>query len=102
VILHDKECPLSICLNHTQKNEGKKKLFIEKFNKKFSDKIGSIMFKIIKCPLEYIETRKRLHAQESALNILQTPSIQDRTINDHLPMFIEVNNGKRRSSGFIL
>lgn len=22
VILHDKECPLSICLNHAQKNEG--------------------------------------------------------------------------------
>ncbi len=22
VILHDKECPLSICLDHAQKNEG--------------------------------------------------------------------------------
>jgi hypothetical protein len=25
VILHDKECPLSICLNHAQKNEGLRK-----------------------------------------------------------------------------
>jgi hypothetical protein len=24
VILHDKECPLSICLSHAQKNEGLK------------------------------------------------------------------------------
>lgn len=26
VILHDKECPLSICLDHAQKNEGLKRL----------------------------------------------------------------------------
>jgi hypothetical protein len=71
VILHDKECPLSICLNHAQKNE------------------GSIMFKVVKCPPEYIEIRKRLRAQETALD---APSIQDRTINDHLSMFVEVKN----------
>ena len=80
VILHDKECPLSICLNHAQKNE------------------GSIMFKVVKCPPEYIEIRKRLRAQESALDTIPTPSIQDRTINDHLSMFVEVKNGKEKSS----
>jgi len=33
VILHDKECPLSICLNHAQKNEGlTKKLRIRQNN----------------------------------------------------------------------
>ncbi|CAF3795794.1 unnamed protein product [Rotaria magnacalcarata] len=74
VILHDKECPLSICLSHAQKNE------------------GSIMFKVVKCPSEYIEIRKRLRAQESALDTIQAPSIQDRTINDHLSMFVEVKN----------
>jgi len=74
VILHDKECPLSICLNHAQKNE------------------GSIMFKVVKCPPEYIEIRKRLRAQETALDTVPTPSIQDRTINDHLSMFVEVKN----------
>ncbi|CAF0787688.1 unnamed protein product [Adineta ricciae] len=74
VILHDKECPLSICLNHAQKNE------------------GSIMFKVVKCPPEYIEIRKRLRAQESAMDSAPTPSIQDRTINDHLSMFVEVKN----------
>jgi len=74
VILHDKECPLSICLNHAQKNE------------------GSIMFKVVKCPPEYIEIRKRLRAQETALDAIQAPSIQDRTINDHLSMFVEVKN----------
>ncbi|UJR35275.1 hypothetical protein I4U23_028039 [Adineta vaga] len=74
VILHDKECPLSICLNHAQKNE------------------GSIMFKVVKCPPEYIEIRKRLRAQESAMDSVPTPSIQDRTINDHLSMFVEVKN----------
>jgi hypothetical protein len=52
------------------------------------------MFKVIKCPTEYIEIRKRLRVQESNLNIIQTPSIQDRTINDHFPMFVEVNNGR--------
>jgi len=30
VILHDKECPLSICLNHAQKNEGLKKTIFQK------------------------------------------------------------------------
>ncbi len=30
VILHDKECPLSICLNHAQKNEGLKKQLFKK------------------------------------------------------------------------
>ncbi|CAF3461693.1 unnamed protein product [Rotaria socialis] len=74
VILHDKECPLSMCLSHAQKNE------------------GSIMFKVVKCPSEYIEIRKRLRAQESALDTIQAPSIQDRTINDHLSMFVEVKN----------
>ncbi|CAF2382178.1 unnamed protein product [Rotaria sp. Silwood2] len=74
VILHDQECPLSICLSHAQKNE------------------GSIMFKVVKCPPEYIEIRKRLRAQESALDTMPAPSIQDRTINDHLSMFVEVKN----------
>ncbi|CAF0761282.1 unnamed protein product [Adineta steineri] len=74
VILHDKECPLSICLNHAQKNE------------------GSIMFKVVKCPPEYVELRRRLRVQESALDANQAPSIQDRTINDHLSMFVEVKN----------
>ncbi|CAF2535617.1 unnamed protein product [Rotaria sp. Silwood2] len=64
VILHDKECPL----------------------------IGSIMFKVVKCSPEYIEIRKLLRAQESALDTIHTPSIQDRTINDHLSMFVEVKN----------
>ncbi|CAF1249551.1 unnamed protein product [Adineta steineri] len=72
-ILHDKECPLNIYLNYTQKNQ------------------GSIVFKIIKCPLAFLEIRERLQAQELALNIPQLPSIQDRIINDHLPMFIEIN-----------
>jgi len=52
------------------------------------------MFKVVKCPSEYIEIRKRLRAQESALDALPTPSIQDRTINDHLSMFVEVKNGE--------
>lgn len=52
------------------------------------------MFKVVKCPPEYIEIRKRLRAQESALDTIQAPSIQDRTINDHLSMFVEVKNGK--------
>jgi len=52
------------------------------------------MFKVVKCPPEYIEIRKRLRAQETALD---TPSIQDRTINDHLSMFVEVKNGKNKS-----
>ena len=55
--------------------------------------VGSIMFKVVKCPSEYIEIRKRLRAQESALDNIQAPSIQDRTINDHLSMFVEVKNG---------
>lgn len=54
------------------------------------------MFKVVKCPPEYIEIRKRLRAQESALDTIQAPSIQDRTINDHLSMFVEVKNGKRQ------
>ncbi len=53
------------------------------------------MFKVVKCPSEYIEIRKRLRAQESALDTNQAPSIQDRTINDHLSMFVEVKNGKK-------
>ncbi|CAF2941155.1 unnamed protein product [Rotaria sp. Silwood2] len=61
VILHDKECPLS-----------------------------SIMFKVVKSSPEYIEIRKLLRAQESALDTIQTPPIQDRTINDHLSMFVEM------------
>ncbi len=50
------------------------------------------MFKVVKCPPEYIEIRKRLRAQETALDAIQAPSIQDRTINDHLSMFVEVKN----------
>lgn len=53
------------------------------------------MFKVVKCPPEYIEIRKRLRAQETALDTIQAPSIQDRTINDHLSMFVEVKNGKK-------
>ena len=52
------------------------------------------MFKVVKCPAEYIEIRKRLRAQESALDNNQAPSIQDRTINDYLSMFVEVKNGE--------
>ena len=48
------------------------------------------MFKVVKCPPEYIEIRKRLRAQETALDVNPTVSIQDRTINDHLSMFVEV------------
>ena len=59
--------------------------------------LGSIMFKVVKCPPEYIEIRKRLRAQETALDNIQTPSIQDRTINDHLSMFVEVKNGKKNN-----
>ncbi len=55
------------------------------------------MFKVVKCPSEYIEIRKRLRAQETALDTIQAPSIQDRTINDHLSMFVEVKNGKNKS-----
>ncbi|UJR10573.1 hypothetical protein I4U23_014773 [Adineta vaga] len=73
VILHDKECPLHVYLNHIQKNQ------------------GSIIFKIIRSPVEYIEVRKRLYAQELALKISQIPTIEDRTINDQRPMLIEVN-----------
>jgi hypothetical protein len=50
------------------------------------------MFKVVKCPPEYIDIRKRLRAQETALDTNPTPSIQDRTINDHLSMFVEVKN----------
>ena len=53
------------------------------------------MFKVVKCPQEYIEIRKRLRAQESAIDTVQAPSIQDRTINDQLSMFVEVKNGKQ-------
>ncbi len=53
------------------------------------------MFKVVKCPPEYIEIRKRLRAQETALDAIPPPSIQDRTINDHLSMFVEVKNGKK-------
>lgn len=51
------------------------------------------MFKVVKCPPEYIEIRKRLRAQESAMDAIPAVSIQDRTINDHLSMFVEVKNG---------
>ena len=95
VILHDKECPLSICLNHAQKNEG---VFISTIYLCWLAVtlffVGSIMFKVVKCPPEYIEIRKRLRAQESALDNIQAPSIQDRTINDHLSVFVEVKNGQ--------
>jgi hypothetical protein len=50
------------------------------------------MFKVVKCPPEYIDIRKRLRAQETAIDTTPAPSIQDRTINDHLSMFVEVKN----------
>ncbi|CAF4658825.1 unnamed protein product, partial [Rotaria sp. Silwood2] len=64
-ILHDKECPLNIY---------------------------SIIFKVVKYPLKYIEIRKYLRAQESSLYTIQTLSIQDRTINYHFSMFVEIKN----------
>ncbi|CAF5121823.1 unnamed protein product, partial [Rotaria sp. Silwood1] len=53
VILHDKECPLSL-----------------------------IMFKVVKCRLEYIQVRKCLRARESNLDTIQTSSIQEMIIID--------------------
>ncbi|CAF0791452.1 unnamed protein product [Didymodactylos carnosus] len=70
VILHDKECPLNICLNHAQKSE------------------GSIMFKVIKCPPEFVNIRKKMRGQET---FDAQSSLHDRTINDQLPFFIEIN-----------
>ncbi|CAF0924092.1 unnamed protein product, partial [Didymodactylos carnosus] len=70
VILHDKECPLNICLNHAQKSE------------------GSIMFKVIKCPPEFVNIRKKMRAQET---FDAQSSLNDRTINDQLPFFVEIN-----------
>ncbi|CAF3517595.1 unnamed protein product, partial [Rotaria sp. Silwood2] len=49
----------------------------------------SIIFKVVKYPLKYIEIRKYLRAQESSLYTIQTLSIQDRTINYHFSMFID-------------
>ncbi|CAF3620661.1 unnamed protein product [Rotaria sordida] len=73
-ILHDKECLLNIYLNHVQKNQ------------------GSIIFKVIKCPQEYIEIRKQHRTQETTLDLIKIPSIQSRIINNQLPMFIEINH----------
>ncbi|CAF0829403.1 unnamed protein product [Rotaria sp. Silwood1] len=73
-ILHDKECPLNIYLHHLRKNQ------------------GSIIFKVIKCPQEYVEIRKQLRTQEKNLDITKIPSIQYRTIDDQFPMFIEINH----------
>ena len=70
--------------------EKKKKLF----NKTLSVYIGTIVFKVIPCPLEYIEIRKGFRAQESALDIIQNPSMDDRTLIDYFPMLIEVNHSK--------
>ncbi|CAF1563541.1 unnamed protein product, partial [Rotaria sp. Silwood1] len=53
VILHDKECPLSL-----------------------------IMFKVVKCRLEYIQVGKCLRARESNLDTIQTSSIQEMIIID--------------------
>lgn len=67
---------------------------IKNFNKKiFLIQIGSVIFKVIPCPLEYIEIRKRFRTQESPVDLIQMPGIQDRTIPNKLPMFIEVMKG---------
>ncbi|CAM2699473.1 unnamed protein product [Rotaria socialis] len=69
IILLDKECPLNICLNHSGRCQ------------------GSIIFKVIKCPPEYIQLLK----QETTSNRSKILSIQDRTIHDQLCMFFEIN-----------
>ena len=44
VILHDKECPLSICLNHAQKNEGWLRFFAKYFvsNRSFLNRLNYV------------------------------------------------------------
>ena len=45
------------------------------------------MFKVVKCPPEYIDIRKRLRAQETALDTLQAP-INSRSNNQRSSLHV--------------
>lgn len=81
VILHDKDCPLNIYLNHSQKNQGEIRITSDQ-NENICFELESIIFKVMKCPPQYMQIRQQLQTQ-------------DRILHDHLPMLIEVNRGKK-------